>query len=281
MDFNISRFRHAKEKFYGSLTLVIGTLIWVVVLLIPVVYLLQGQVIPALVFLLYFTLFWLFSFVARALTRAYMFGHFVMVGPTQFPHLHRMVTEGAQTLGLKQVPTTFVYNSSGVMNAMALRLVGRARYVWLTSALIDCDDEDQVRFVVGHELGHHVAGHLDEPWSYLRLPAHFIPFLGPAYSRARELTCDRVGVFVARNLQASRTALQMLACGSAKLNRQMNPDDFQAQERMVPAVAGFVLNAFSGYPRLTRRVQAVTQWYTGTSPERTGPAVTRMAPRPV
>ncbi|RDJ20451.1 peptidase [Bosea caraganae] len=263
MDFNISRFRHAKEKFYGSIMLVIGTLIWAVVLLIPVVYLLQGKAIPALIFALYFAAFWLFSFIARALTRAYMLGHFVMVGPAQFPQLHRMVVEGTQTVGLKEVPATFVYNSSGVMNAMALRLVGRSRYIWLTSALIDCDDEDQVRFVVGHELGHHVAGHLDEPWSYLRLPAHFIPFLAPAYSRARELTCDRVGVFVARNLQASRTALQMLACGSAKLNRQMNPDAFQAQERMVPGIAGFVLNAISGYPRLTRRVEAVTQFYAG------------------
>lgn len=261
MDFKISRFRHAKEKFYGSVTLAVGALIWAIILAVPVVALLQGNVVTALVFLLYFGLFWLVSFIMRALTRAYMLGHFVMVGPNQFPQLHRMVVEGAQAVGLKQAPTTFVYNSSGVMNAMALRLVGSSRYIWLTSALIDCDDEDQVRFVVGHELGHHVAGHLDEPWSYIRLPALFIPFLGSAYSRARELTCDRVGAFVARNLQASRTALQMLACGSAKLNRHLNPDVFQAQERIVPTISGFVLNAFSGYPRLTRRVEAVTQFY--------------------
>ncbi len=261
MDFNMSRFRHGKEKFYGTLTLAIGALIWLVVLLIPVVELMRGRPQVALVFLLYVGMFWLFSFIVRALTRAYMFGHFVMVGPNQFPHLHQMVVEGAQRVGLKDVPTTFVYNSNGVMNAMALRLVGRHRYVWLTSALIDCDDDDQVRFVVGHELGHHVAGHLDEPWSYLRLPALFIPFLGPAYSRSRELTCDRIGAFTAHNLPAARSALQMLACGSAKLNSQMNPNAFQEQERMVPAIAGFVLNAFSGYPRLTRRVEAVTQFY--------------------
>lgn len=53
----------------------------------------------------------------------------------------------------------------------------------------------------------------------------------------------------------------MLACGSAKLNGQMNPDAFQKQEQMVPGIAGFFLKIVSHYPRHTRRVEAVTQWY--------------------
>jgi Zn-dependent protease with chaperone function len=273
MDFDLSRFKHSKEKFYGALTLIIGILVWTAILGLLAAELLRGRTEVALVILAYVGAFWLFSFIVRALTRAYMVGHFVMVGPDQFPHLHQMVVEGAKRVGLRQVPTTFVYNSSGVMNAMALRLVGRTRYIWLTSALIDCDDDDQVRFVIGHELGHHVAGHLDEPWSYLRLPGLFVPFLGPAYSRARELTCDRIGAYVGNSLPAARSALQMLACGSAKLNARMNPAAFEAQEKMVPAIAGFILHAFSGYPRLTRRVEAVTRFHAaaGRGPGRVEP----------
>lgn len=94
-----------------------------------------------------------------------------------------------------------------------------------------------------------------------RLPDRIIPFLGAAYSRSRELTCDPIGALVARDLKASRSALQMLACGSAKLNAQMNADAFQQQEQLVPGIAGFLLHIFSHYPRLTRRVEAVTQWY--------------------
>ncbi|WP_332691595.1 M48 family metallopeptidase [Bosea sp. (in: a-proteobacteria)] len=260
MNFEISAVRHPKEKLYGSIMLVVGTLIWAVLLGAIAFTLLSGSVWHALLLLFYFGAFWLFSYWARALTRAYMIGHFVMVGPDQFPHLHRMVEEGARALGLREIPTTFVYNSSGVMNAMALRLVGRQRYIWLTSALLDADTDEQVRFVIGHELGHHVAGHLDEPWSYLRFPGHFIPFLGAAYSRGRELTCDRIGALVARDLRASRSALQMLACGSARLNAQMNADAFQKQEQMVPGIAGFLVHIFSHYPRHTRRVEALTQW---------------------
>lgn len=261
MNFDISQVKHPKEKLYGSIMLVVGIAIWAVVLGAIAVALLSGSVWHALLLLFYFGIFWLVSYWARALTRAYMIGHFVMVGPDQFPHLHRMVEDGARALGLREIPQTFVYNSSGVLNAMALRLVGRQRYIWLTSALLDADNDEQIRFVVGHELGHHVAGHLDEPWSYLRLPGHIIPFLGAAYSRGRELTCDRIGAFVARDLQAARTGLQMLACGSAKLNAQMNPDAFQKQEQMVPGIAGFFLKIVSHYPRHTRRVEAVTQWY--------------------
>ncbi|WID97282.1 M48 family metallopeptidase [Bosea vestrisii] len=279
MNFDISQVKHPKEKLYGSIMLVVGTLIWVLVVGFILLSLLRGQIHVAVISLLYFLAFWLFSYWARALTRAYMIGHFVMVGPDQFPHLHRMVEDGARALGLREIPQTFVYNSSGVLNAMALRLVGRQRYIWLTSALLDADNDEQVRFVIGHELGHHVAGHLDEPWSYLRLPGHVIPFLGAAYSRGRELTCDRIGAFVARDLQAARTGLQMLACGSAKLNAQMNADAFQKQEQMVPGIAGFFLKIVSHYPRHTRRVEAVTQW-SKTQPA-TNPSVRpSFAPRP-
>ncbi|WP_312406424.1 M48 family metallopeptidase [Rhizobium sp.] len=260
MDFKISKVRHSKEKLYGSVMLVIGILIWAIAAIaIIAVAMLQSVAIVFMV-AVYIAIFWFISFVGRALVRAYMIGHYVMVGEQQFPHIHAMVQDGAKALGLKEAPQAFVYNSSGVMNAMALTLVGRKRYIWLTSQLIDADNDEQVKFVIGHELGHHVAGHLDTVPGILRLPAYIVPFLAQAYSRGRELTCDRVGLIACRNLQASRTALQMLACGSVKLNAQMNPAAFEAQERMVPSIAGFFLHIFSLYPRLTRRVEAVSQF---------------------
>lgn len=283
MDFKISKVRHPKEKFYGTLMLVIGSIIWALVALGLAIIAMTDSPLIILIYVAYGLIFWFVSFVTRSLLRAYMIGHYVMVSEQQFPHLHKMVQEGAQALGLKDVPQAFVYNSSGVMNAMALTLVGRTRYIWLTSQLIDADDEEQVKFVIGHELGHHVAGHLDTFPSLLHFPAYIVPFLAQAYSRGRELTCDRVGYIVSNNLQASRTALQMLACGSAKLNSQMNPAAFEAQEKMVPSIAGFFLHIFSPYPRLTRRVEAVGQFSgkapAGTSAPQASAPVGRVEPQ--
>ncbi|MGQ7248793.1 M48 family metallopeptidase [Halomonas sp. V046] len=219
---------------------------------------------------------WLMSYFAKSLITAHMLGHYVKVGPQQFPHLQQMVEESAAAIGLNEAPQAFIYNSGGMMNAFALKLVGRRRYIWLTSALIDADSDEQVRFVIGHEMAHHAAGHLDGGKHFLRLPARMVPFLGSAYSRACELTCDRAGSQLARDLSASRSALQMLACGSAKLNASMNPDAFQAQEQLVPPVAGFFIKIFATHPRTTRRVQALTEWYRG---ETTGVAVPLSASR--
>lgn len=248
--------RHPKEKTYGGMMLVAGIILWAI----------AGIAIGAAVFfspvvlfgvLFYIGLIFLVMFIAEALLRAYIYGHYVMVGPNQFPQLHAMVKQAAATAGLAEAPTAFVFNSGGIMNAFAINLVGR-RYVWLTSAIIDADTEAQVRFVVGHEIGHHAAGHCDFWRNLLKLPAHVIPFLGAAYSRAREFTCDRIGAHVAGDVQAARGALQMLACGSARLNAHMNADAFQAQESQVPTIAGWLLHIFSHYPRHTRRVQEVT-----------------------
>lgn len=259
MHFEISKIRHPREKFYGNLMLVIGTLIWSP-LVLSSFFALYEKIEFIFAVALLVGIFWFISFVCRALVRAHMIGNYVMVSEQQFAHLHKMVQEGAETLGLQKAPTTFVYNSSGVMNAFALKLVGRTRYIWLTSQLIDANDNEQVKFVIGHELGHHIAGHLNTILRLLRAPAYLIPFLGQAYSRSRELTCDRIGFIVSRNLQASLCALQMLACGSAKLNAEMNPTAFHAQEKIVPPIAGFFLHILSPYPRLTQRVDAVSRF---------------------
>ena len=133
--------------------------------------------------------------------------------------------------------------------------------MFLTSTLIEVETDAQVRFVIGHELGHHAAGHLDFYKRLLRLPGHFVPFLGRAYSRRRELTCDRLGADVSEDLHACRSALNMLACGCRRLNASLNCDAFEAQEKPVPGFTGWLTLIFLRYPRTTQRVTAISRFF--------------------
>ena len=251
--------RDPRENLYGALLSVCGAIVWAL-LIVAMIELLERR--PALfaAYAFYIGAFVLFALVSALLFRAYVYGHYVLVGPAQFPHLHQAVAEGAARLGLSPVPVTFVYNSNGVLNAFARRLFGR-RFVFLTSALIEVETEAQVRFVIGHELGHHAAGHLSFVRHLLHLPGHVVPFLGRAYSRRRELTCDRVGAFLSQDLGACRSALAMLACGCQRLNGSLNCDAFEAQDALVPGFAGWVSLIFSRYPRTTQRVGAISRFF--------------------
>lgn len=255
-----SELRTQKERVYGVLTLLLGALLWIAI--VWGVWAGLTSTNPATVsatrlYLGYGIVIALFVILSSAFYRATAFGNMILIGPQQFPELYTMVRAGAEALGMKEPPKTFLYNSNGLFNAFARRLF-RGRYVFLTSALVEANSDEQVRFVIGHELGHHAAGHLNAWKNLIRLPARAIPFLYPAYSRAREYTCDRIGAHLSRDPAASRSSLQMLGCGCRRLNQAMNCSAFLQQEAMVPPIFGFITEIFRSHPRLTRRVSAIS-----------------------
>ena len=251
--------RIGKEKIYGVVTLGAGVGLWLLIAWALWGGLTSNNAITrsvTQVYLGYAIAIAFFVFISRLLYRASAFGNMILLGPHQFPELYAMVVVGANSLGMNEPPKTFLYNSNGLFNAFARRLFG-GRYVFLTSALVDATNDEQVRFVIGHELGHHAAGHLN-PWTgILRMPSLVIPFLYPAYSRAREYTCDRIGAHLSKSVVASTTSLQMLGCGCRRLNGAMNQTSFLEQEALVPPISGFFNEALRSHPRLTRRVKAI------------------------
>ncbi|MCQ0031750.1 M48 family peptidase [Burkholderia glumae] len=257
MSASIHPFRNKREKPYQWAMIVIGVLLWIAIAQWLRSHWYQpkfGHVIR--LYAGYAMVLAIGRWLAGGAYRATAFGNMVLVGPSQFPALHAMVVEASREIGLSEPPRTFIHNANGVFNAFARRLFG-GRYVFLTAALVEANNDAQVRFVIGHELGHHAAGHLN-PWlNALRLPAHLVPFLGKAYSRSREYTCDSIGAYLAKDAAASRGALQMLGCGCRRLNGSMNCEAFVAQEQQVPPIFGFLTEINRSHPRLTRRVAAI------------------------
>jgi Zn-dependent protease with chaperone function len=256
-----SRLRTNKERLYGAAMIAAGVVLWPLVLLgiWSAVTNPNPQVaVVGRLYLFYGLAFAAFCWISSGLYRATAFGNMVLLGPTQFPELHAMVGDTARELGMSTPPRAFLYNSNGLINAFARRLFG-GRFVFLTSALVEASSDEQVRFIVGHELGHHASGHLN-PWlNALKLPGYAVPFLQPAYSRAREYTCDAIGAHLSDDLPVSRSALMMLGCGCRRLNGAMNCEAFTAQEAMAPPVFGFLSEIFRSHPRLTRRLRALRE----------------------
>jgi Zn-dependent protease with chaperone function len=160
----------------------------------------------------YMLLIGLFFFVTHLIFVTHLRGNAVRLGPSQFPDLYLRVKELAARAGLKYVPEAYILQAGGVLNALATKFL-RSRMIVLYSDLLDaCGDNQAARdMIIGHELGHLRAGHLQ--WIWFLLPGMATPFLGSAYSRAREYTCDRYGAALCNNRSGALTGLAILAAG--------------------------------------------------------------------
>ena len=168
---------------------------------------------------------WLSGLFAGRTPRLLALASTVRVDGRQFPDIYRLVQDGASILDLPEVPETFVSNDP-FPNA---RTVGIDHpFLVLSSGLVDLLDEEELRFVIGHELGHVLSGHsvyrsmLDHllalsrrvfflPVGYLGLRA-LITALEEWY-RKSELSCDRAGVLASQDPAAALRAQMKLAGG--------------------------------------------------------------------
>jgi Zn-dependent protease with chaperone function/type II secretory pathway pseudopilin PulG len=201
----------------------------------------------------------LFLLAAQALFLAHVRSNGIRVGPAQLPELHARIENAGRVLGLARLPEVYVLQSHGVLNAFATKLFSR-RYVVLLSALVDhCEDPRQLDFVVAHELAHQAAGHV--AWLTFLLPYRLVPWLGAAYSRACEYTCDRCGLAVVNDLQAAQRGLLVLAAGG-RLAAKVDLAAFLAQRQESGSFWSTVLELTSSHPFLTKRVGALQEFAT-------------------
>lgn len=203
--------------------------------------------------LLYMLFFWVGYLFAQSGFISYVRGTGVEISPAQFPELHERIERCCGELGMSRVPTGYVLNAHGLLNALATRFL-RRHYVVLFSDVVDAlaDRPDALDFYIGHELGHIRRGHL--AWGWFLAPGRFLPLLGTAYSRAREYTCDLHGLACCANPQDAAFGLAVLAAGK----HGSNGLDLVTFADQSDATGGFWMSFHEltgDYPWLTKRMR--------------------------
>ena len=161
------------------------------------------------------SLFFLFS---HAATVAYVRGNGIQVTEEQFSDLYQLVTQISKQIGLKKTPEVYIMQSNGMLNAFATKFIKSKIIVIYTDLLEACgDNTDALRMILGHEMGHIKSGHLK--WSAFLVPSKIIPFLGQAFSRAREYTCDKYGLSVVKEKSNAVLGLTILSVGKNYANQ--------------------------------------------------------------
>ncbi|HJK97072.1 MAG TPA: M48 family metallopeptidase, partial [Polyangiaceae bacterium LLY-WYZ-14_1] len=201
----------------------------------------------------------------KDLLRSQLLGTSTRVGPRQFPSIHLIARDCAETLGVP-VPDVYVTNSPFI-NAYTFGTDDES-FIVLHSALIDHYDETELRFVIGHETGHiqnkHVVFGTVLRAMRTAAGAMILKVLLPplemalyAWSRRAEITCDRAGLLCSRDLVAACRSFAKLACGSQKLYREIDVESYLEQLDAGRSGMGRFLEAMASHPYLPKRIEAL------------------------
>jgi Zn-dependent protease with chaperone function len=169
-------------------------------------------------------------------------GNAVRIGPAQFPRLWHLHTEVCTTFDWPDVPELYV-SQTPFFNAGAYGV--DTPFIVIHSAALELLDDDELRVLLSHEMGHVMSGHalyrtiaavlaiislgaLPMLASLVVLPVR-LAFL--EWSRKSELSADRAGLLGAQDIVvAQRVDMKMAGGGRGEgFAGQMNVDAFMQQ----------------------------------------------------
>jgi Zn-dependent protease with chaperone function len=166
------------------------------------------------------------------------------VTPKMFPRLHRSLTWATKIL---DVPEPEMYVTMDP-NPNAWTYGHTKPFITLTSGLIDMLSDEELFFVIGHEVGHIKGGHVLYG-TMARNIAAIVALLGEVtfgigsllgrglafalleWFRAAELTCDRAALLCVQDLEPARSTFMKLASGTTRLAAEIDREEFLRQIR--------------------------------------------------
>jgi Zn-dependent protease with chaperone function len=164
--------------------------------------------------------------VSERAVRLELLGSAIRVDERQFATVHRLLTEVCTVLDSPRVPELYV-TANPVPGAVTIGM--DKPVIVLNSGLVDLLDEDELSFVVGHELGHALSGHavyqtLLQRMIQLSAVLTAVPIGGLGFrlimaalmewSRKAELSADRAGLLATQDpAVAFRTHMKLASGG--------------------------------------------------------------------
>jgi Zn-dependent protease with chaperone function len=215
-------------------------------------------------------------------------GNAVRVTPKQYPKIHQIAVEAVATFGWHKVPEFYV-SQTPIFNAGAYGVDDP--FIVLHSAAVELLDDEELRVLVSHELGHVMSGHAfyhTIAEILLKVSLSALPMLAGIallpirlavleWSRKSELSADRAGLLGSQNVMASQQLFMKMAGAyrGALESGQMDLNEFMTQaSEYTTNHEGFdvvykILNTLAlTHPMNTVRAAEMQKWVAGGDYER-------------
>ena len=223
------------------------------------------------------------NFITKQVERVYMVqytGSHLKVTGNNYPDIYKYLREACKILDVKKVPELYI---EWGYNINACTIGSKSPIIVLNSGLIDLCDEDEIMFVIGHELGHVKSNHMlyHMMAQVINLVINSIPFGSVAaaplqyalyyWDRMSEFTADRAGLLCCQNKAAAVRAFMKMSGMPIKQFNDMNFNTFIQQAKEFKQLDYEGLNkiiklisiADSSHPWTVMRAAELINWIEG------------------
>ncbi|MBS4022637.1 MAG: ankyrin repeat domain-containing protein [Dethiobacter sp.] len=241
---------HKNERKYFIIALLISIIMYVVLLF-------------SVIGIFYLAFFGMISFVLHVLMMGNIRMNGVRLNPEQFPQVYDKVKELSEKMGIGYIPEVYVVESGGILNAFAAKFFGKNMVVLYSSMfeLIEQGAEDELAFVIGHELAHIKRRHITK--QLVILPAMWVPGITQAYSRACEYTCDRYAAYYTQNAEVAKNCLTILGVGK-KLYKYVDQNQYLNQIQNEKGFFIWLYEKLATHPPIPKRIDQIDLYFNET-----------------
>ncbi len=169
----------------------------------------------------------IFGFLTERAVRLAFQANAVKVGPNQFGNVYKVYKQALKTLDAPEEYPLYI-TQTPMVNAGAYGM--EQPFIILNSGTVALVDDDELEYILGHEIGHILSGHVlyrTMMVILINLANMGFPIVGLAaravlvalleWYRKSELSCDRAGLLTVQDPEVvMRTMLKMAGGGSSK-----------------------------------------------------------------
>lgn len=225
----------------------------------------------------------LFGFFGEKPIRLAFQANAVRASATQFPRVYRAYERAAGALDAPQIYPVYIAQTPAV-NAGAYGM--ERPFIIVNSGMLQLLDDDELQFVLGHEIGHIMSGHVLYTTMMIllvQLAERGFPIVGLAarailmalleWYRKAELSSDRAGILAVQDAEIGMHVMLKLAggCGAPEANLiefMQQADEYRESGDLADQVFKVLNLIGADHPFPVLRVAEMRDWFQSGAYER-------------
>lgn len=217
----------------------------------------------------------LFAVIGEKSLRMYHDANAIKVSSLQFGRLHERFLECCEILDAQQVPDLYVAQFP-LLNAMTIGLDNP--FIVVNTSTAEILDDDELHFVLGHELGHALSGHalyktmlsLLMRLTFSGIPLTRLVFFAVIlalreWDRKSELSADRAGLLCVQNPETAYKTFMKMAGGTRTDDMNLEAfleqaAQFEQSDTVGDSLVKLMNNRFRSHPFSVTRAAEIMRW---------------------